>query len=77
MLKEYIEYETTCFIDKDWDLSGILEINENTYIDFNRRTIYVNSVDQKIPATKMALLEKLILESPNVVTYEILFHKNY
>ncbi|MBR3781363.1 MAG: HD domain-containing protein [Clostridia bacterium] len=77
MLKEYIEYETTCFIDKDWDLSGILEINENTYIDFNRRTIYVNSVDQKIPATKMALLEKLILESPNVVTYEILFHTYY
>ncbi len=76
-MKKNIEYATTCFIDKDYELAGILEINENTYIDFDRKTIYVNRIDQGISATKMAILEKLILASPSVVTYDSLFRTYY
>ncbi len=76
-MKKYIEYATTCFIDKDNELAGILEINENIYIDFDRATIYFDRIDQGISSTKMALLEKLILASPSVVTYDSLFRTYY
>ncbi len=81
-MKKIVEYATTecattCFIDKHNDFAGFLEIDENTYIDFDRKTIYENSVDQKISATKMALLEKLIINSPSVVDYDSLFRTYY
>lgn len=76
-MKKYIEYANTCFIDKDNELAGILEINESIYIDFDRATIYVDRIDQGISSTKMALLEKLILASPSVVTYDSLFRTYY
>ncbi len=72
-----VEYVTTCFIDKHNDFAGILEIDEKTYIDFDRKTIYVDSVDQRISATKMALLEKLLLASPSVVDYDSLYRTYY
>ncbi len=76
-LKNNIEYATTCFIDKDNELAGILEIDNRTYIDFDRRTIYTDLVEQDISATKMAILEKLIIASPSVVTYDSLFRTYY
>ena len=76
-MKKYIDYADTCYIDKDYELAGILEIDENSYIDFDRKTIYVNQVDQGISSTKMAILEKLIIESPRVVTYESLYRTYY
>lgn len=76
-MKTYIEYAHTCYIDKDYELAGILEISENTYIDFDRKTVYVDLIDQCVSATKMAILEKLIIASPNVVTYESLYRTYY
>ncbi len=76
-MKKYSDYATTCFIDKDNELAGILEIDEKTYIDFNGKTIYFNLNDQGISATKMAILEKLIIASPSVVTYDSLFKTYY
>ncbi len=76
-MKSYIDYANTCYIDKDYELVGILEINEKTYIDFDRKTVYINQVDQGVSATQMAILEKLIIEFPRVVTYESLYRTYY
>lgn len=76
-MKSYIDYANTCYIDKDYELVGILEIDEKTYIDFDRKTVYINQVDQGVSATQMAILEKLIIEFPRVVTYESLYRTYY
>ena len=77
MLKSYIDYANTCYIDKDYELVGILEIDKKTYIDFDRKTVYINHVDQGVSSTQMAILEKLIIEFPRVVTYESLYRTYY
>ena len=76
-MKDFINYATTCYIDKDYELAGILEIDEKTYIDFDRKTVYINQEDQGLSSTKMAILEKLIIESPRVVAYESLYRTYY
>ena len=76
-MERFVDYITTCYIDKDYELVGILEIDENTYIDFDRKNVYINQVDQGVSASQMAVLEKLIMESPRVVTYESLYRTYY
>ena len=70
-------YETTCFIDKNYEFSGVMLLENGYVIDFDRRTILHSGKDLKISSTYMNLLEKLILESPHVVKYETLFEIYY
>ena len=76
-LKKYIDYVNTCYINKDYEFVGILEIDEKVYIDFDRKTVYINKIDQGVYAAQTAILEKLIIESPRFVTYESLYRTYY
>ena len=70
-------YETTCFIDANYEFSGVLHLENGYRIDFDRRKIFSGSKDCRVSSTYMNLLEKLILESPHVVPYETLFEIYY
>lgn len=77
MLRNNIGYDTNCFIDKDNELAGVYEVDDKTVIDFDGKEIYVCREKQRVSATQMALLEKLIIESPNIVLYDSLFKTYY
>lgn len=66
------EHEITCCIDANDNLCGILIIDENTVIDFDKMDIFVDSKMQNISSSNMRVLEALILNSPRIVTYDSL-----
>ena len=72
-----LDYETTCYIDKNDNLSGVLHLDSETHIDFDVRDIFYQSVPQRISSTYMRLLEELIINSPRVVKYDMLFDIYY
>lgn len=77
-MERFVNYATACYINKVYELLGILEIiDEKSYIDSDRKTVYINQVDQGVFAAKKAILEKLIIESPGMVTCESLYRTYY
>lgn len=76
-MKNILGYETTCYIDGHDNLAGILRVDKDCYIDFDRRDIFVDGKAQKISSTNMALLEELIIKSPSIVKYDTLFMVYY
>ncbi len=71
------EYAITCYVDKNYDLAGYLNLGDDCYISFDEKDIFVGTEAHKIFASWMRMLEKLILESPNVVKYDTLFQIYY
>lgn len=67
------KYETTCFIDKDDNLSGKFNVSEGCYVDFDIEDVFVDNIPQKISSTDMRLLCELLKKMPNVVSYADLF----
>lgn len=72
-MNKIVGFVNTCYIDKDCGLVGYLKIDENTYINFNERTICSDQITILLSAAGMAVLEKLIIEFPKAVTYESLY----
>ncbi len=71
------KHEITCYIDKNNELAGYLNLGDDCYVSFDEKDIFVGTEAQKIYSSWMRLLEKLILESPNVVEYDTLFQIYY
>lgn len=76
-MKSNSVYETTCYIDARNNLAGKLHVNDDCYIDFDRKDIFVNEESQRISPKNMLLLETLILRAPSIVKYETLFMVYY
>ncbi len=72
-MKKNFDYEVTCYIDKNDNLAGKLYLTDDTYIDFDQRTIYKNSKAQRLRSSCMKVLEELIVKSPNMVSFETLY----
>lgn len=64
-------------IGRNEDIIGYLDINETVRISFDKNDILVERIPQNISKTYMKLLKKLIINSPNVVSYSTLFDVYY
>lgn len=70
MLRIFSEYETTCYIDRNNKIAGKLYVNDNCCIDFDKEDIFLDGVAQQIPYRSILLLERLVVKSPEVFSYE-------
>lgn len=62
-MEKELEYEVTCYKDKNNVLGGKLYLNDNTYLDFDRDMVFINGESKKVSQRRFDLLKAVIVNT--------------